>query len=83
MKKLTKELKSKTIDKLKQEAQEIRTEMAKIRLETKTNPTKDTNLLIKKRTRLAVILTNLNEKQELKDLENEEIKGQKDKNDSN
>jgi len=79
MKKLTKELKNKTIDQLEKEIQIIRSEIAKLRLETKTNPTKDTNLLIKKRKRLAVILTILKEKQELKDLENKKLQNQKDK----
>ncbi len=79
MKKITKELKSKTIEKLEKEIQEIRSEIAKLYLETKTNPTKDTNLLIKKRKRLAVILTILTEKQALKDLEDEKLENQKDK----
>ncbi len=66
MKKLTKDLKSKTVDELKKEAHSLREEIARLGLEAKVNPpaggSKDSNLLFKKRKRLAVILTLISQK---------------------
>ncbi len=66
MKKLTKELKSKTVVELNKEARSLREEIARLDLEAKANPpagsSKDTNLLFKKRKRLAVILTLVSQK---------------------
>ncbi|MBI4225528.1 50S ribosomal protein L29 [Candidatus Roizmanbacteria bacterium] len=68
MKKKTSELKNKSIGELEKEAHDLRVEIAKSRLEVKVNPAKDTNILVKKRKRLAVILTILGEKKELEEL---------------
>lgn len=68
MKKTVKELRNKTISELEKEAKTLRGELAKLILEAKVKPTKDTNVLIKKRKRLAVILTILGEKKELEKL---------------
>ncbi len=57
MKKLSKEFKGKSLEDLQKEEKKIREEMAKLKLEQMVNPAKDTNLLFKKRKRLAVILT--------------------------
>lgn len=56
------ELRSKTIKELEKEGDEIRKEIAKLQLDFKVNLPKDTNLLVKKRKRLALILTIMNEK---------------------
>jgi len=62
MKKITKELKDKTIKELEKEVPVLREDIAKSRLSFKVNPPKDTNSLDKKKKRLAGILTLLNEK---------------------
>ena len=64
MKKNIKELKNKSVADLSKEEQKLRTEIAKLNLEAKVSPQKDTNLIFKKRKRLAVILTLLGEKKE-------------------
>ncbi len=67
MKKITKELTGKSVDELKKEARTLKEEIARLQLEMKANPpaggVKDTNLLVKKRKRLAVILTLISQKQ--------------------
>lgn len=65
MKKQTKELKEKTVNELEKTVQNLREEIARLRLELKVNPPKDTNLLFKKKKRLAVVLTILTEKKEI------------------
>jgi len=55
------ELRNKAVRELKKEIDQIREEMAKLRLNSKVNPVKDTNLVMKKRKRLAVILTIIGE----------------------
>lgn len=65
MKKTTSELKDKSIGELEKEAEDLRTEIAKLRLELRVNPSKDTNILMKKRRSLAIILTHLAEKKEI------------------
>ena len=62
MKKTVTEFKSKTLGDLEKETQKLRLEIAKLKLESKVNPQKDTNLVFKKRKRLAVILTLISEK---------------------
>ncbi|MBI2641248.1 50S ribosomal protein L29 [Candidatus Roizmanbacteria bacterium] len=57
MKKITKELQNKSVKELQKEAEVLRQEIAKLRLESGINPLKDTNVLIKKRKKLAVVLT--------------------------
>ena len=65
MKKLTKELTSKTVKELEKLIQTLREEIAKLVLNKKVNPSKDTNLLRKKRKSLAVMLAVLTQKKEL------------------
>jgi len=62
------ELKAKSIHELEKEAKDLREEIAKLRLELKVNPPKDTNVLMKKRKQLAVILTIVGEKKEIEKL---------------
>ncbi len=64
MKKNLVELHKKSVKDLEKEAKSLREEIAKIRLELKTKPPKDSNLLIKKRKMLARVLTILQEKKE-------------------
>lgn len=64
MKKIAQELRQKAVKELQKEADQMRSEMAKLSLEFKTNMPKDTNTIVKKRKRLAVLLTILGEKQE-------------------
>lgn len=65
MKKITKELTEKTIKELEKEAQKLREEIAKEKLEFKVNRPKNTNSLFLKRKRLAVVLTILSQKNEM------------------
>ncbi len=65
MNKLTKELVEKSEKVLAKEIMELRKEIAKLILEQKVNPQKDTNVIAKKKKRLAVMLTVLR----LKELE--------------
>jgi len=65
MKKITKTYQEKTSKELIKETQSLREEMAKLQLSFKSNPPKDTNLLMKKRKQLAVLLTVLTEKNEV------------------
>lgn len=62
MKKQTKTYKDKTLKELEKEDSILREEIAKARLSFKSNPPKDSNILVKKRKQLAVLLTVLNEK---------------------
>lgn len=63
MKKITKELLGKTIEELQKEARVIREEVAKLQVESKVKPQKDTNTIPKKIKKLAVILTVISEKE--------------------
>lgn len=65
MKKITKTYQEKTIKELEKENSSLREEIAKLQLSFKSNPPKDTNLLMKKRKQLAVLLTVLAEKKEI------------------
>lgn len=64
MKKIRLELKGKSTGELEKEAQKLREEIAKLKLELRVNPPKDTNMLFKKKKKLAVILTLINESKE-------------------
>lgn len=65
MKKKEKEqLRARSVKQLEKEAAELRREIAKLKLAFKINPPKDTNILVKKRKRLAVILTIIGEKKQ-------------------
>ena len=57
-----KEIRQKTVKELEKETKDLINEISKLRLEIKVNPPKDSNVFIKKRKRLAVILTVLREK---------------------
>lgn len=65
MKKITKTYREKTSKELIKETQSLREEMAKLQLSFKSNPPKDTNLLMKKRKQLAVLLTVLSGKKQV------------------
>lgn len=73
MKKLTKQYQDKTVKELTQETMILKEEIAKLRLSQKSAPVKDTNLLMKKRKQLAVLLTVLTEKKEIESLKNKKI----------
>lgn len=64
MKTIVKELRQKSVQEILKEINKLRQEIAKLRLENKTNPSKDTNLLFKKRKKLAIMLTILKEKED-------------------
>lgn len=68
MKKEVKELKQKNIKEIRKEVESLRREIAQLKLEQKINPPKDTNLLKKKRKKLAVLLTVLKEKEDIEKL---------------
>lgn len=68
MKKIVKELKAKSIKELEKQRDLLSEEIAKLKISMKVNPPKDTNLLMKKRKQLAVILTILSEKKLLENL---------------
>lgn len=73
MKKLTKQYQNKTVKELTQETMILKEEIAKLRLSQKSAPVKDTNLLMKKRKQLAVLLTVLTEKKGIESLKNKKI----------
>ena len=62
MKKVTKELQVKSIEDLLKETYVLRGEIAKMRLEHGIKPQKDTNTVMKKKKRLAAILTMITNK---------------------
>lgn len=62
MKKITQDLNEKKVSELEKEAIALRIEMGKMKLEKAANPAKDTNLLSKKKKRLAQVLTILSDK---------------------
>lgn len=64
MKKSIAEIRQKTKNELIKESDTLRNEIAKLVLEVKVNKPKDTNIIGKKRKRLAVVLTLIKEKQE-------------------
>lgn len=66
MRKITKEIRQKTLKELLKETDDLKKEISKLKLEWKVNPPKDTNALYKKRKRLSVILTVIGEQKEVK-----------------
>jgi ribosomal protein L29 len=68
MKKSFSELLGKSVEDLKKEAESLRSEMVKLTMEAASNPQKDSNLLGKKKKRLAVVLTALTQKEEAEKL---------------
>ncbi len=62
MKNQTKDLQEKTIKELEKNVQTIREEIAKLKLEIRIKPQKDTNIIMKKRREIARMLTLINEK---------------------
>lgn len=62
MKKSVKDLKTKTVSELEKQKAVLTEEIAKLKLAEKAVPQKDTNLLMKKRKQLAVLLTVIAEK---------------------
>lgn len=73
MKKLTKELTNKTIKELEKQSQMLREELAKLTLNQKVNPVKDTNVTVKKRKELAVVLAILTQKKELETIKSKGV----------
>lgn len=69
MKKNLSELRNKTVKELEKEVKDTREEIAKLKLEIKVNPTKDTNMLAKKNKTLARRLTILTEKKYQQEVE--------------
>jgi ribosomal protein L29 len=57
MKKTTKNYTGKKVEELVREEATLRMEIAKLQLEAKSNPQKDSNMIFKKRKQLAVLLT--------------------------
>ena len=68
MKKTMGELRDKSLEALQKEIVQLGEELAKLRLEGGVNPAKDTNLIPKKKKRLAVLLTIAGEKEKLQTL---------------
>lgn len=62
MKKNIKNLREKNLKELNKEIENLREEITKLNLSKKSAPSKDTNLLFKKKKKLAVLLTVFNEK---------------------
>ncbi len=63
MKKIAEKYRKMKLSDLSRKEQELRKEIAKLKLELKVSPPKDTNLLGKKRRELAVLLTIKREKE--------------------
>lgn len=64
MKKDTKELQSKTVEQLEKEIDTLRQELNHAKIDTYINSPKDTNQLMKKRKKIAQLLTILTAKRE-------------------
>ncbi len=64
MKKITQEFRAKSLKDLEKEVFNLREEIGKSRLESKVREQKNTNLIHKKKKKLAVILTIISEKKE-------------------
>jgi len=69
MKKITKEWLNKTIKEVELEIENLRKEIARLRLESRLGSNKDTNLLFKKRKKLAQMLTILTQKKEIEEFQ--------------
>jgi ribosomal protein L29 len=70
MKKSVKEFQGKSTKELEKEVVVLRTEIAKLKLQEKVNPSKDTNKIHKKKKLLAVLLTVKTQKKEAEKLSN-------------
>ncbi|PIS15759.1 50S ribosomal protein L29 [Candidatus Roizmanbacteria bacterium CG09_land_8_20_14_0_10_41_9] len=68
MKKTIGDLRDKSLEALQNEVAQMGEELAKLQLERGVNPTKDSNLIPKKKKRLAVALTIISEKKKLQTL---------------
>ncbi|OQY67391.1 50S ribosomal protein L29, partial [Microgenomates bacterium UTCPR1] len=68
MKKIIKEIRSKSIAELEKQRVSLAEEIAKLKLSKKAIPQKDSNLLKKKRKQMAILLTIMTEKKELEDI---------------
>lgn len=55
-------IKDKSVKELQKEVLDLQNEIAKLKLENKINVPKDTNMLVKRKKRIAVLLTVINEK---------------------
>lgn len=64
MKKIAEELRTKNLQEILKEEKKLREDMAKTSLDFRVNLPKDTNLIYKKKKRLAVLLTIANQKRE-------------------
>lgn len=71
MKKSISEYKDKSVKELEKQEILLREEIGKIAQEFRVSPPKDTNIVFKKRKKLAVLLTVLSEKRELEKLKSE------------
>ena len=69
MKKTIGDLRDKSLEALQKESAQLCEELAKLQLERGVNPTKDSNLIPKKKKRLARLLTIAGEKKKLQTLE--------------
>ncbi len=74
MKKETKELKGKSILQITKDVQTLREEIAKLKLEVKVNPQKDTNIIGKKKKKIATLLTVLSELTELEKIKSSQAR---------
>ncbi|OGK17196.1 50S ribosomal protein L29 [Candidatus Roizmanbacteria bacterium RIFCSPHIGHO2_01_FULL_39_12c] len=70
MRKIINEIKKKSITELENETVNLRNELAKLKLESAVNQVKDTNIIMKKRKELAVVLTILGQKKEIEKINN-------------
>lgn len=71
MKKAINEYKDKSVKELEKQEVLMREEIGKLSQEFRVSPSKDTNVIFKKRKKLAVLLTVLTEKKELEKLKSE------------
>lgn len=70
MKKSFKDIISKSVLELEKEVNSLNDEIIKMKIESVSNPQKDTNLVSKKRQKLAIVLTALNQKKEAEAFKN-------------
>ena len=63
MRKLTKEYQNKAKNELQEEIEKVRMEIAKFKLEWKSNPPKDTNVIAKAKRKIAVMQTLLHKQE--------------------
>lgn len=70
MKKSFKEVMNKKVSELEKEMHTVKDEIVKIAMEAGSNPQKDTNSISKKRRRLAVLMTAMNQQKEAEAFKN-------------